>query len=646
MIIPLPSLLRSALALTAASLILAAARAAPAKFDNVLATSTDSAAPAVSVTAPAEGATVGGNVTLAASAADDVAVAGVQFRLNNVTNIGAEDTTPPYTASWDTVPLEKGCYQITALVRDADGVTRISQPVGVIVNNPGSHGATRTWTLYEAEDATLAGGAQIVTGTQWGQAANPQAFEARGKQAVLLGAAGQSVYFGNLVRADHLIVRYSLPVGATSATVGLYLNGSLHGNLALDSSRMHEPKSADNVPGGWVRFYDEIAIPLSVANSGNVMLRFVSGDAVTIDFIELETVPPALTVPDASWVVVGGSTGGAIQTAINTANSGGKKVWIPAGTYTITSQVSIPSGIEIRGAGMWHTKLVKNMSDANGEGANKRAIRIRGTGVTVRDLKAVDTITRLGGNGGNCIFDANESTDCTLRNIWTEYASLAQAYRSTRFTAVACRVRNGYKDAIHIASNATRGLIQNCSFRNVGDDSAAFVAYGSAALTACRVEYSTMECTYWGRPISFQGGDGHSAEYNVVMDSSHAGILVAIDGWGKPKVYWLRCTDFLVRHNTVIRCGNQKNHPYSSAVAIFGSTSAPSATLMSGVMSHNTILAPLFHGAKISGHVGDATHRVLFQHNGIEQPSTPGRVRKVVSLQPGSNVVHDPNIDL
>src|SRR5207248_9190944 len=67
----------------------------------------DAAPPTVSMTAPANGATVSGsNVTVSATAADDVGVVGVQFLLDGAP-LGAEATSPPYTTSWDatTPPL-------------------------------------------------------------------------------------------------------------------------------------------------------------------------------------------------------------------------------------------------------------------------------------------------------------------------------------------------------------------------------------------------------------------------------------------------------------------------------------------------------------------------------------------------------------
>lgn len=96
----------------------------------------DTTPPAVSITAPANGATVSGAaVPVSASASDNVGVVGVQFKLDGV-NLGAEDTTPPYGVSWNTLLSANGSHSLTAIARDAAGNSGTSAPIGVTVNNP------------------------------------------------------------------------------------------------------------------------------------------------------------------------------------------------------------------------------------------------------------------------------------------------------------------------------------------------------------------------------------------------------------------------------------------------------------------------------------------------------------------------------
>ena len=94
----------------------------------------DTTLPAVSVSAPATGATVSGTVTVSATASDNVGVAGVQFRLDGA-NVGSEDTTSPYSISWNTTSAPNGSHALTAVARDAAGNTRTSAAVNVTVQN-------------------------------------------------------------------------------------------------------------------------------------------------------------------------------------------------------------------------------------------------------------------------------------------------------------------------------------------------------------------------------------------------------------------------------------------------------------------------------------------------------------------------------
>jgi hypothetical protein len=116
-----------------------AGNAASTSTDNQV--TFDATAPAVAITAPAAGATVRGTVAIAATASDSSGVAGVQFRLDG-TDLGAEDTTPPFEVSWDSTAANDGVHSLTAVARDRVGLRRTSSPVEVTVAN-GPRGETR-----------------------------------------------------------------------------------------------------------------------------------------------------------------------------------------------------------------------------------------------------------------------------------------------------------------------------------------------------------------------------------------------------------------------------------------------------------------------------------------------------------------------
>jgi hypothetical protein len=108
----------------------------PATAANVLVT-VDNTPPTALMTAPAAGATVSGaNVTLTATAGDNVAVGGVQFKVDGA-NVGFEDTTSPYSVTWDSTTASNGSHVIAAVSRDTAGNTATSGNVTVTVSNAG-----------------------------------------------------------------------------------------------------------------------------------------------------------------------------------------------------------------------------------------------------------------------------------------------------------------------------------------------------------------------------------------------------------------------------------------------------------------------------------------------------------------------------
>jgi chitodextrinase len=95
----------------------------------------DQSGPTVSITAPASGATVSGSAaTVSANASDNIGVAGVQFKLDGA-NLGAEDTTAPYSVNWDTTTATSAGHTLTAVARDAAGNNTTSGTISVTVDN-------------------------------------------------------------------------------------------------------------------------------------------------------------------------------------------------------------------------------------------------------------------------------------------------------------------------------------------------------------------------------------------------------------------------------------------------------------------------------------------------------------------------------
>lgn len=123
-------------------------------------TTPDTTAPVVSISAPFNGSTVTGTITAQATATDAVGVVGVQFKVDGV-NLGSEDTTSPYTASWNTSTYSNGTHTITAVARDAAGNIGTATATVTISNTVADTVAPTTSFTAPAAGATVSGNVEV-----------------------------------------------------------------------------------------------------------------------------------------------------------------------------------------------------------------------------------------------------------------------------------------------------------------------------------------------------------------------------------------------------------------------------------------------------------------------------------------------------
>ena len=122
----------------------------PADPDN------DLSAPSVNITAPSNNAQVGaGNVTISASATDNIGVVKVEFYVGS-DKVG-ESTSAPYSVTWNAAV---GTYELTAKAYDAKGNVGTSAVVNVVVSSGGF--VCKTYTAKNTEHVA-AGRAEVFT---------------------------------------------------------------------------------------------------------------------------------------------------------------------------------------------------------------------------------------------------------------------------------------------------------------------------------------------------------------------------------------------------------------------------------------------------------------------------------------------------
>ena len=106
----------------------------------------DTTPPTVAITQPSAG-TVGGMVTITATSADNVGVAGLQFQVDGI-NIGSEVPTPPSPSSisWDSTAVSNGSHTLMAVVHDAAGHYTSASVTVTVANQQGSQTLFTTQT--------------------------------------------------------------------------------------------------------------------------------------------------------------------------------------------------------------------------------------------------------------------------------------------------------------------------------------------------------------------------------------------------------------------------------------------------------------------------------------------------------------------
>jgi choice-of-anchor B domain-containing protein len=196
-------------------------------------------APSVNVTTPADGATVSGTVTVAATAGDDNGVTQVEFFVDG-NSIGV-DTTSPYSVSWDSTTVPDGSHSVSATATDTIGQTS-SDANSVTVDNiadptihsgdldsitstgrGGKWNATVTITVHDDGEAPVANA--TVNGS-WSNGAN-------GSGSCVTNAGGQCA-----------ITKNNISRNSSSAT--FTVTGVTHASLTYVAGDNHDPDGDSN----------------------------------------------------------------------------------------------------------------------------------------------------------------------------------------------------------------------------------------------------------------------------------------------------------------------------------------------------------------------------------------------------------------
>src|SRR5579871_5670675 len=448
----------------------------------------------------------------------------------------------------------------------------------------GGTGATLPYVEMEAHSATTNG---TILGPSY--ALGNLADDAVDKQAVQL-TQGQYVQFTLPQQADSINLRYSIPDsssgGGINASLSIYINGVKQSqDLQLTSQYSWvygQPNFGNcngtdwsNTPGGTPSHqFDEMHVMLPQMAQGTTVKLEVDSENTApwyaIDVADFQEVPAALTEPSGYISVTDspynadptGKTDSttAIQNAVNAGSSQGKGVWIPQGTYLVTSHILV-NNVTLAGAGPWYT-ILTGAPPGGGNGNNTS----NGTGVGIYGFDAYDTSNtsanvNLSGfaiEGGitnrvDCLQDngiGGTLSSSSISNVWIEHTKVGMWFDgpSSGLNISSVRIDSTLADGINFHRNITNSSVTNSIIRGTGDDGLALwsasdnvPATGDASDS---FDHDTVQSPYLANGIAIYGGNGNSATNDVVTGGEYrgGGIMLDDEDFGNTTVHFAGTT--------------------------------------------------------------------------------------------------------
>ncbi|MBX9421431.1 discoidin domain-containing protein [Streptomyces lateritius] len=410
-----------------------------------------------------------------------------------------------------------------------------SQPLFV------GRGANMPYTMYEAEDGTAGGGAQVLGPNR---TVGDIAGEASGRRAVNLDATGEYVEFTTRASTNTLVTRFSIPDapggGGTDSTLNVYVDGVLKKAMPL-TSKYAWLYGAETGPGnspsagGPRHIYDEAHLLLGETVPAGSRIRLQKDAANTaanyaIDFVNLEQVAPVANPDPAAYAVPAGFGQQDVQNALDRVrmDSTGRLtgVYLPPGDYQTSSKFQVyGKPVQVLGAGPWYTRFHAPASQDNTDVGFRAEAAAKGS--SFRNFAFFGNYTsRIDGPGK--VFDFANVTDMQIDNIWTEHmVCLYWGANTDRITIKNSRIRNMFADGINMTNGSTDNHVVNNDARATGDDSFALfsaIDAGGADMKNNVYENLTSTLTWRAAGVAVYGG------YNNTFRNIHIADTLVYSG--------------------------------------------------------------------------------------------------------------------
>jgi parallel beta-helix repeat protein len=533
-------------------------------------------------------------------------------------------------------------------------------------------GATTTFTSYEAESGVLSGGAQAIslTSSPTTRFSSP-ALESSGHAYVTLTSNGHAVKWTNKTGRPitFINVRASIPDAltgrGTTATLNLYVDGVFRQAINLNSKQSWQYEGNDHyngtsqnpVDGSPRVFFDEFSTFISgapVAPNSTITLKKDAANTAAfynIDVIDVENPPAAISQPAnsisitscgavASDVPTNGAADSsavdstaAIQNCINQAQSQKKILWIPPGTFYLKgTQGLTANGITIQGAGMWYSKIYRDVPIPYTGGGLAALFEVNSCVVSgLRLDSSASSREPVDGDAGGM---DTTGTNWVADGIWTQHVMSGFWASGTGGTLKNNRLTSIWADGFNLNNVALNGSVgnnltaTNNFVRGTGDDAMAInsVAYNESpngnvyytAMSNITLKNNTAIALWGGKGIGVYGGDGHLVQDNYISDTArYIGL-----GLGRFGVNGNDLLSATVTGNVIERAGGNGYDEGQPALHIGNAGDGKRVGVVSNVtVSGNTVMGALYDGVNFS-----TSTNTTFESNTITAPKRDGIV--------------------
>ena len=433
------------------------------------------------------------------------------------------------------------------------------------VSAANSSGATLPYVELEAHSATTNGS---IIGPDY--TLGDLASDGVDRTIVQLTGQGKYVQFTLPSAANSIDLRYSIPDasggGGITAPLSIYINGTKQTDLSLTSKYSWvygPPQFSDcngtdwsNTPSGTASHqFDEVHELLPQMAAGTtVKLEVDSEDTApwyAIDVADFQEVAPAISEPagDISVTSYGADPTGAtdsttdIQNAVNAGEAAGVGVYIPQGTYLVTSHILV-NNVTLTGAGPWYSVL-GGAPTGGGNGSNVNG----GTGVGVYGTDVYDggsssnvTISNFAIEGQitnrvDCLEDngiGGSLNNSTISNVWIEHTKVGMWFDGpfNGLTITGSRIDNTLADGINFHGGITNSSVTQTVLRGDGDDGLAMWSATdrtSSGDTSDTFDHDTIQSPYLANGIAIYGGASNTVTNDLVQDSQYRGGGIMLD---------------------------------------------------------------------------------------------------------------------